>query len=63
MVMERTTDGYLSSQASYSTWRDFGAALGPLSAPFLFLNVPQTPLFAALGLTLAGGVVFCLARR
>jgi hypothetical protein len=63
MVMERATDGYLSSQASYSTWRDFGAALGPLSAPFLFLNVPQTPLFAALGLTLAGGVVFCLARR
>jgi MFS transporter, DHA1 family, inner membrane transport protein len=63
MVMERTTGGYLSSQASYSTWRDFGAALGPLSAPFLFLNVPQTPLFAALGLMLAGGVVFCLARR
>jgi hypothetical protein len=29
----------------------------------LFLHVPQTPLFAALGLMLAGGVVFCLARR
>jgi DHA1 family inner membrane transport protein len=36
MVMERVSSGYLSSQASYSTWRDFGAAVGPLSAPWLF---------------------------
>jgi MFS transporter, DHA1 family, inner membrane transport protein len=63
MVMERTTGGYLASQASYSTWRDFGAAVGPLTAPFLFLNVPQTVLFATLGLMVAGGVVFCLAPR
>jgi hypothetical protein len=28
MVMQRVTGGYLSSQASYSTWRDFGAAVG-----------------------------------
>lgn len=63
MVMERTTGGYLASQASYSTWRDFGAAVGPLTAPLLFLNVPQTLLFAALGLMLAGGVLFCLASR
>jgi MFS transporter, DHA1 family, inner membrane transport protein len=61
--MERTTGGYLASQASYSTWRDFGAAVGPLTAPFLFLNVPQTVLFATLGLMVAGGVVFCLAPR
>jgi MFS transporter, DHA1 family, inner membrane transport protein len=63
MVMQRVTGGYLSSQASYSTWRDFGAALGPLTAPFLFLNIPQTWLFASLGLLMAGGVAFCLARR
>ena len=63
MVMQRVTGGYLSSQASYSTWRDFGAALGPLTAPFLFLNVPQGWLFGALGLLMAGGVGFCLARR
>jgi DHA1 family inner membrane transport protein len=63
MVMQRVTGGYLSSQASYSTWRDFGAALGPLSAPWLFLNVAQGPLFGALAVIMAGGVVFCLARR
>ena len=63
MVMQRVTGGYLSSQASYSTWRDFGAAIGPLTAPFLFLNVPQGWLFGALGLLMAAGVSFCLARR
>jgi len=63
MVMQRVTGGYLSSQASYSTWRDFGAAVGPLTAPWLFLNIPQAWLFAALGALMAGGVGFCLARR
>lgn len=63
MVMERVSGGYLNSQASYSTWRDFGAAVGPLTAPWLFLNIPQGWLFAALGALMAGGVVFCLARR
>lgn len=63
MVMQRVSGGYLSSQASYSTWRDFGAALGPLTAPFLFLNVPQGWLFAVLAVVMAGGVVWCLGRR
>ena len=63
MVMQRVTGGYLSSQASYSTWRDFGAAVGPLTAPFLFVHIPQSWLFATLGLLMAGGVAFCLARR
>ena len=63
MVMQRVTGGYLSSQASYSTWRDFGAAVGPLTAPWLFLNIAQSWLFAALGLMMAAGVIFCLARR
>ena len=44
--------GVLASQANYSTWRDFGAAVGPLSAPWLFLNVPQGPLYAALAAAL-----------
>lgn len=63
MVMQRVTGGYLSSQASYSTWRDFGAALGPLSAPWLFLNVEQSWLFATLGVMMAVGTYFCLARK
>jgi hypothetical protein len=53
----------LSSQASYSTWRDFGAAVGPLSAPWLFLNVAQGPLYGALAVALGISAYFCLGRR
>ncbi len=63
LVLERGKSSVLSSQASYSTWRDFGAAVGPLSAPWLFLNVPQAPLYAALAAALAISAYFCLARR
>jgi MFS family permease len=63
LVIERGKGGVLSSQASYSTWRDFGAAVGPLTAPFLFVHIPQSWLFATLGLLMAGGVAFCLGRR
>ena len=63
LVIERGKASVLSSQASYSTWRDFGAAVGPLTAPWLFLNVSQSWLFGALGLLMASGVVVCLARR
>jgi MFS family permease len=55
--------GVLSSQASYSTWRDFGAAVGPLSAPWLFLNVAQGPLYGALAAALGLAAYFCLVRR
>lgn len=63
LVIERGHGGVLSSQASYSTWRDFGAAVGPLTAPWLFLNVPQAPLYAALALALGLAGYFCLVRR
>jgi MFS family permease len=63
LVIERGHGSVLSSQASYSTWRDFGAAVGPLTAPWLFLNVPQTPLYAALSLALGAAAYFCLVRR
>jgi len=63
MVLERSEGRYLASQATFSTWRDFGAAVGPLTAPFLFLNVPQAPLFAGLAAVLAVGLWFCVARR
>jgi MFS family permease len=62
MVMERVSGGYLSSQASYSTWRDFGAAIGPLTAPWLFLTFSQGPLFGVLAAIMALGVAACLAR-
>jgi DHA1 family inner membrane transport protein len=63
LVVQRSHASVLSSQASYSTWRDFGAAVGPLSAPWLFLNVPQAPLYVALAALLAAGIYFCLWRR
>jgi hypothetical protein len=55
MVMQRVTGGYLSSQASYSTWRDFRRRRRPLTAPCLFLNIPQAWLFASLGALMAAG--------
>jgi len=63
LVIERRQGSVLSSQASYSTWRDFGAAVGPLTAPWLFLNVPQTALYAALAVGLGVSAYFCLVRR
>jgi MFS transporter, DHA1 family, inner membrane transport protein len=63
LVIDRGKGGVLSSQASYSTWRDFGAAVGPLSAPWLFLNVPQGPLYAALAAALAAAAWGCLVRQ
>ncbi len=67
LVIERGPENkarsVLSSQASYSTWRDFGAAVGPLSAPWLFLNVAQGPLYAALAAALGVAAWFCLVRR
>ena len=63
LVIERGHGERLSLQASYSTWRDFGAAVGPLSAPWLFLNVPQRPLYAALAMALGLSGYFCLVRR
>jgi MFS transporter, DHA1 family, inner membrane transport protein len=63
MVMQRVRGGYLASQASYSTWRDFGAAVGPLTAPWLFLNIAQGWLFGALAAIMALGVACCLVRR
>jgi hypothetical protein len=63
LVIERGHGGVLSSQASYSTWRDFGAAVGPLTAPWLFLNIPQTQLYAALATALGVTAYLCLAKR
>ena len=61
--LERGNSSVLSSQASYSTWGDFRAAVGPLSAPWLFLNVPQTPLYGLLAAALGISAYFCLVRH
>lgn len=63
LVIERGQGSVLSSQASYSTWRDFGAAVGPLTAPWLFLNIPQAPLYTVLSAALAVAAWLCLVRR
>ena len=63
LVLARGKSSVLSSQASYSTWRDFGAAVGPLSAPWLFLNIPQAPLYGMLAAALGISAYFCLVRR
>ncbi len=63
LVIERGHGGVLSSQASYSTWRDFGAAVGPLSAPWLFLNIPQMPLYGGLAILLGIASWWCLVRK
>jgi len=63
LVIARGKASVMSSQASYSTWRDFGAAVGPLSAPWLFLNVPQGPLYAAMAVALAVAAWGCLVRQ
>jgi hypothetical protein len=63
LVIERGHGGVLSSQASYATWRDFGAAVGPLTAPWLFLTVPQAPLYATLAAALGISAYLCLVRR
>lgn len=63
LVIERGHGSVLSSQASYSTWRDFGAAVGPLTAPWLFLNVAQGPLYGALAVALGLAAYLCLVRR
>lgn len=63
LVISRGKGGVLSSQASYSTWRDFGAAVGPLTAPWLFLHIPQTSLYATLAVALATSAWVCLVRK
>ena len=42
---------------------DFGAAVGPLSAPWLFLTVPQGPLYGALAAALGVCAWMCLVRK
>jgi hypothetical protein len=62
MVAERARSGLLASQATYSTWRDLGAAVGPLVAGAAFAAVPQAPLYGACAALMALGLWWCVAR-
>lgn len=60
MVAERAKSGLLASQATYSTWRDLGAAVGPVVAGVVFAAVPQGPLYGACAAVLALGLWWCI---
>ena len=63
MVAERAKSGVLASQATYSTWRDLGAAVGPLVAGAIFAAVPQGPLYGACAALMALGLWWCVVRQ
>ncbi|MBV9834838.1 MAG: MFS transporter [Alphaproteobacteria bacterium] len=62
MVAERAKSGLLASQATYSTWRDLGAAVGPVVAGVVFAAVPQAPLYGTCAALLVLGLWWCVAR-
>jgi len=63
LVAERARGGMLASQATYATWRDLGAAIGPIVAGLLFATVPQAALYAACAGLLLLAVWCCIAKR
>jgi MFS family permease len=63
MVAERARGSAMTSQATYSTWRDFGAAVGPVTAGVVFGAVPQSVLYGTCALLLAAMLWWCIARR
>jgi len=62
MVAERAHEGALSSQATYSTWRDLGAAVGPVIAGLVFGAVTQPVLYGASAFILGLGLWWCVVR-
>ena len=63
MVAERARGGMLSSQATYATWRDFGAAVGPVVAGAAFATIAQPMLYGTSAAVLAILLWWCLGRR
>jgi len=63
LVAARNRGGMLSSQANYATWRDFGAAVGPVVAGLVYAAVPQGPLYAVCATGLAVALWWCVGRR
>lgn len=62
MVAERARSGLLASQATYSTWRDLGAAVGPLVAGVVFTSAPQGLLYGTCAGLMALGLWWCVGR-
>jgi MFS family permease len=63
MVAERARGSAMTSQATYSTWRDFGAAVGPVVAGIAFNAVSQTLLYGTSAVLLGVMLWWCIARR
>ena len=62
MVAERSRSGLLASQATYSTWRDLGAAVGPLVAGVVFVSLPQGQLYGACAALMVLALWWCVVR-
>ncbi|HJQ56314.1 MAG TPA: MFS transporter [Vineibacter sp.] len=63
MVAERAVGSAMTSQATYSTWRDFGAAVGPVVAGIVFTTVAQPLLYGTCAALLALLLWLCVGRR
>jgi len=63
MVAERATGSAMTSQATYSTWRDFGAAVGPVVAGIVFTAISPMLLYGACAGLLLAMLWWCVARR
>jgi len=61
MVAERNPGDSVGAQSVYSTYRDIGAALGPLIAGLFIDEIGRLPLYLALSLVL-GGTTLMLRR-
>ncbi|MBL8807123.1 MAG: MFS transporter [Rhodospirillales bacterium] len=64
MVAERNPGDPVGAQSIYSTYRDIGAALGPIVAGLYLDDIGQMPLYLALAAILGGSAAFLdRARR
>jgi len=60
LAAERAPHDHLGRLAAFATWRDVGAALGPLAAGVLAERVATAPLYAALSLLMLAALALNL---
>lgn len=64
LVAQRHPEDMLGRLATFATWRDIGAAIGPLAAGFLAARVNLQLVYAPLALVTAAVVIWvCMDRR